>query len=176
MLKNTPDAYGDVAKVFHWFIAFGLLSMIFFGWYIGDLEGPQRGALMGLHKSIGVTILIVVACRFLWRIYTGHPVPLDAHAKWERLLATTVHYLLYIAAFCMPLSGWLMSNAAGRSVELFGLPMPTLIAPDQGLRDILGSAHSLLAWSILSLAALHVIGTLKHVFIDKDGTLKRMLP
>lgn len=176
MLKSNTEQYGDVAKTFHWIIALGIISMLAFGFYLETIEGPARGELMGLHKSVGVTILILMIGRICWRIYAGHPAPMDAHARWERLVATVTHYLLYIAAFLMPLSGLLMSNAAGRPVGWFGIPVPTLISPDAGLRNLFGASHSVFAWTLISLISLHILGALKHVFIDKDGTLKRMLP
>lgn len=177
-LKNTPDTYGLVNKLVHWLLAITIIGMIFFGWYMGDLEiSPDKFKLYALHKSIGITVLALVVFRVFWRLFLGVPKSLPHHKDWEKLLSKAAHLLLYIAIFVMPLSGWLMSSAAGFPVSVFGaFTMPDLIEKNREFGKLLGSVHLLSAWTILVLVSLHVLGALKHHFIDKDETLKRMLP
>ena len=177
MLKNSDTAYGDVAKLFHWIIGLGIIAMLALGLYMSDLPNePSKFELFGLHKSIGITLLILMGGRVLWRLYTGAPNQLASHPAWERKLAICIHYLLYAAAILMPLSGWAMSSAGGYPVSLFGLPVPALMSKNQALGNFFSAAHSVLGWVLIVSISLHVLGALKHVFIDRDETLKRMLP
>lgn len=177
MLKNTSTAYGNVAKLFHWIIGLGIIAMLAFGLYMEGLPPePSKFALYGIHKSVGIMLLILMGGRVLWRLYTGAPNQIAAHPKWECMLAVSIHYLLYIAAILMPLSGWAMSSAGGHPVSLFGLPVPPLVPENKEWGSIFNAAHSFLGWVLIVSISLHVLGTLKHVFIDRDETLKRMLP
>lgn len=178
MLKNLSNQYGTLAKSFHWIVALAIIGMIPFGWYMGDMErGPERAEMYGLHKSIGITVLLLMIARVCWRIYNGK-LPRDnpAHPKWERMLANTVHALLYVCALAMPLTGWGMSSAGGHDVFWFGIPVPPLVEPNRELGGLFSSIHSAAAWAVISLVSLHILGALKHHFVDKDGTILRMFP
>lgn len=177
MLKNTPERYGVIAQIFHLLVAVLIIGLLAVGLYMSGLPGaaPGKFALYGLHKSFGITVLILIVARLCWRLYNAD-LPLDnpAHAKWERLLAHSVHVLLYAAAIAMPLSGWTMSSAGGHPVALFGLPVPPLVDKDPALGELAASAHSVIGWTIIALVALHVAGALKHQLLDRDNTLGRM--
>lgn len=178
MLKNTPDRYGLIAQLFHWTLAVLMISLLGMGMYMSDLPStdPNKFPLYGLHKSFGITVLILFVGRLFWRLYNaGLPQSNPKHAKWERRLAHAVHVLLYVTAIAMPLSGWGMSSAGGHPVSLFGLALPPLVPKDPALGAFFSGAHSVIGWMIIGLVALHVIGALKHYFIDKDGTISRML-
>lgn len=174
----SAEKYSYVAQAFHWIVGLAILSMIPFGWYMGDVPvSPEKFQLYALHKSIGVTILAAVILRFFWRLYDGVPAAMQSHKPWEKKLSKTVHYVLYFLMLLMPLSGWLMSSAKGFPVSVYGLfNMPDLIAKSQMFGDVLETIHSKAAWAIIILVGLHVAGALKHQFIDKDGTIRRMLP
>lgn len=175
MWKNTQDAYGAASKSFHWIMAVLIIGMLIMGFYMEGLPpSPDKGELYGLHKSLGVTILIIVVARFCWRAYSKPPIVNPKHPRWERGLAAFVHYALYAAAFLMPLSGWGMSSAGGHPVAFFGLELPPLVGKDKDLGEFFSASHSVLAWTIITLVSLHVLGALKHQFIDRDGTLLRM--
>ncbi|RTL41980.1 MAG: cytochrome b, partial [Rhodocyclaceae bacterium] len=96
---------------------------------------------------------------------------------WQHKIAEGTHHLLYLLMFLVPLSGWLMSSAKGFQVVYFGvLPIPDLIGKDKELGELLEEMHEVLSWSLISLVGLHLAGALKHHIIDKDSTLRRMLP
>jgi cytochrome b561 len=99
--------------------------------------------------------------------------------NWEKILSRVVKVLLYILMLSTPVIGYLMSNAADKPISFFGLArLPAIIAPDKDLAELLGEAHELLAFTMLTLVGLHVAGALKHRFFDRDpdtDVLKRML-
>ena len=176
--KEAPlRSYSKTAKTFHWLTALLVLGMLAFGFFMGGIEGLARFKAYNLHKSIGITILVLISLRLLWRLTHSYPPSLSSHKPWEKILAKLVHFSLYGLLFLMPLSGWTMSSAAGRPVKVFDLfTMPDLVSPDRELAGFLSSAHWYIAWGIIGLVTLHIAGALKHHIVDKDVTLKRMLP
>jgi cytochrome b561 len=181
MLMNSARGYGLVSKALHWLIAILILGLIGVGMYMSELDkdAPERLRVYGLHKAFGVTVLGLVLLRVAW-IKLSAPPRLPAGLRhWENVLSRVVKVLLYILMLLTPVAGYLMSNAAGKPINWFGLvEMPALLGEDEQWREILGELHEVFAFSMLGLVGLHVAGALKHRFIDKDprlDVLKRML-
>lgn len=176
--RNTNEQYGGVAKSFHWVIALLVIGMLCVGLYMTGLDlSPQKLQIYGLHKSVGITILVLVSMRLLWRLMNAHPIALPNHQKWEKVLAKVIHGLLYVALFLMPLSGWIMSSAKGFSVSVFGLfTLPDLVRPSEELAKNAVQVHEIIAYTMIVMIGLHFAGAMKHHVIDRDSTLRRMLP
>lgn len=169
------DRYNAVARFFHWVIAFLVVFMLGLGLTMGGVDfGVPRSSVYDLHKSLGLLVLFLALARLIWRFASAPPEALDTHARWERILAKAAHAFLYFAIIAMPLSGWLMSDAAGRPPTFFGMPVPRLLEHNDSLRNIFGAAHGLIAWGLIVVIGLHIAGALKHHIIDKDATLRRM--
>lgn len=170
--------YTATAKTLHWLIALLILGLLPLGLYMADLPlSPLKLKLYSYHKWAGMTALALVALRILWRI--GHqPPPLPStQAPWQRSAAHLGHFLLYVLMLAVPLSGWLMTSAKGFPVVWFGvLQLPDLVAKDKELGDLLELVHSSLNYALMALIAIHILAALKHQWIDRDGTLTRMLP
>ena len=181
MLTNNHERYGLISKSLHWLIALLILSLIAVGMYMTELdkEAPLRAQIYGLHKAFGVTVLGLVVLRILWIKLSAPPLLPAALEHWERQLAKTVKVLLYITMLFTPLAGYLMSNAADKPVSFFGLAqLPAFVAPSKELRELFGEAHEILAYTLLTLVILHVVGALKHRLLDRNrdvDVLKRML-
>jgi cytochrome b561 len=117
-----------------------------------------------------------MAVRLLWRLLDPPPAPLPSHAAWERRAAGIAHRLLYLLLFAVMFSGYLISTADGRPLEVFGLfSIPAAVSGIENQEDIAGWVHLLLASSLVGLALLHALAALKHNFLDRDRTLLRML-
>lgn len=179
--RNTLEKYGAVAKFFHWIIALMIIGMLCVGLYMTNdnvhLSMPDKMQIFGLHKSFGITILVLASLRLLWKLINTHPIPLPNHKRWEKNLAALVHGLLYAAMFLMPLTGWIGSSAKGFSVSVFHIfTMPNLVARNENLADIMWETHEVVAYVLIGIIGLHFAGAMKHMVIDKDGTLRRMLP
>ena len=174
----APAAYTRTAIVIHWLVALGIFAAFPLGLYMHDLPlSPRKLQLYSYHKWLGITVLLLVIARLVWR-RLHQPPPLDAAMPhWQRAAAHGTHHLLYLLMFIVPLSGWLMSSALGFSVVWFGvLPLPDLIGKDKVLGETLKEVHEALNYTLLLLVVAHVAGALKHQLIDRDGTLARMLP
>lgn len=175
--RNTSSRYGLVSVLVHWIVAlavFGLFALGF--WMVGlDYYSSWYVTAPDLHKSIGVLLFFVLVLRLLWRLFTPTPAPLPSHGRWTRLASKAGHVFLYVCLFAVLIAGYLISTADGRSIPVFGLfAVPALITglPNQG--DIAGWVHEYLAWALVIFAGLHGLAALKHHFIDRDATLRRM--
>lgn len=178
MLHNTQERWGVVSKIFHWLIAFMIIGLFGLGLWMVELSyyDPWYKKAPDLHKSFGMIVMLLMLLRFIWRISNPTPKPLTTHQTWERYLAHTVHIILYILVFSIGIAGYLISTADGRAIEVFGLiSIPSIGALIERQEDFAGWAHWALAWTLIGFVSLHMIGALKHHFIDKDSTLVRML-
>ena len=171
--------YTHTAIALHWLIAILIVAAFTLGLVMTGIHGitPTKLRYYNWHKWAGVTVLLLAALRLLWRL--GHrPPPLTANTPaWQRRASGGVHHLLYVLMFAVPLTGYFLTLAAGRPVVYFGLfKLPVLIGPDKGLAEILEVTHEWLNWFMAAVVALHVLAALKHAFIDRDDTMRRMLP
>jgi cytochrome b561 len=196
-MSNGTARYTKTAVVLHWLIGFGILGMLAFGWYMSGLpkEAPKalafdlfdwgiytwqvsepispRTFYFNLHKSIGVTLLALIAIRVFWRLTHEPPALLDTLKSWEKKLAENTHKVLYLLMIAMPVSGLVMATYSKYGVKWFGFPLIRGL-DNNGLREIFLAAHQFFGAVLTAVIVLHIAGALKHKFIDKDETLKRM--
>lgn len=177
-LRNSPDKFGGVTKTFHWLTALTVIGLLAVGLYMVRAEkSAALFPLYNLHKSFGILVLGATALRVLWHLYSRKPGLVPGMAAWEKAAAHAGHFFLYICLFGMPLSGWIMSSAKGRTVKLFNtITLPDLVAKNQGLGETLEDVHEFLAYALIAMIVLHAAAALKHHFISHDATLRRMLP
>jgi cytochrome b561 len=171
--------YSLPAIVLHWLIAFLIIGTFTLGLVMTDIPGltPTKLRYFSWHKWAGVTVLALATVRLLWRLRSTPPAYPISMPAWQSRAAHGLHGLLYLLMFAVPLSGYFYSLAAGVPVVYFGLfPLPVLIDADPALKPTLGALHYWLNMGLAALVALHVLAALKHVFIDRDGIMRRMLP
>ena len=172
--------YGAVAIALHWLIA-GLIAFNYVAaWVADDMPKAAAAKVMGNHMAFGILILLLSALRVVWRLVNRGPALLPM-ARWESILAHAVHGLMYLLMLGIPLAGWAMHSAftGGEGVSMFGaFTFPGLpFAQDKHLAEhVFGTLHGLFAYAMLGLLALHVLGALKHQFVDKVPELQRILP
>lgn len=178
MLMPENRTYTRVAIALHWVIAL-LIALNFVAvWTAEGMAKPEKMQIMANRKAFGITILILSVMRILWRI-AHRPPPLSARlAPWEAALARAVHSLFYFLMIGMPLTGWAMVSTGGKPVSVFRLfEMPALpVGSDKATGSAFHEVHEILGTALLILIGLHVLGALKHQFMDRDGTLGRMIP
>ena len=178
--RNTTERYGIVAQGFHWIVALCVIGLLIVGLLMTEMkQGPDMFKVYALHKSVGITVLVLAVLHLIWKLSNAHPRSLPTHQKWEKFLATLVHVFLYFAIIGMPLSGWIMSSAKGYPVNLFwieGLTLPNLVGPSEEVAKRANQFHELAAYALIAAIGLHFAGALKHHVIDKDSTLRRMIP
>ncbi|PMN65513.1 cytochrome b [Enterovibrio norvegicus] len=161
---------------FHWLVAISFIGVLAFGLYVEDLPGgPEKGELIGLHKSFGVLVLVLAVSRLLWRFKEGSISSIPGSPRWQEKIAAGVHHLLLLATLLMPVSGIAMSLGGGHDIGVFGVTLITAGEKNELLGQIGSTTHEVLANIVMVTLALHVLGALKHHIVDKDATLKRML-
>lgn len=175
MQNNILSCYSTGSKFFHWLIALLVLLMLGGSFFLDDVPKPYEGLAVMIHKSIGLTILVLMILRIVWIVRAGKPA-LPFMPKWQKILARSVQHSLYLLLILMPLTGWIMSTAAGRSPLFFGLftvPFPG-IPLDKNLSHNLFTTHQIIAWLLIALVTIHIIGAFKHLLLDKDNVMRSM--
>lgn len=171
--------YSIPAILLHWLTALLIVAAFVLGLIMTDMPGitPTKLQYFSWHKWLGVTVFGLACLRLLWRLFNQPPPHPADMAKWQKQAAGAVHLLLYALIFASPVSGYLHSLAAGVPVVYLGIfPLPVVLAPNPDIKELLEDVHYVLNMTMAALVALHVLGALKHHFIDRDGILKRMLP
>lgn len=178
-IKNTPVKFGLISKLLHWTMAILLVGLFSIGLYMTGLDyyDPLYHSLPWWHKSFGLLVMGLLIFRYVWKLINKTPQPLRTHKKWEVFLAHILQNIFYGLILLIGISGYLISTAKGKSIEFFKLfEMPALLSEiNEGIADLIGEAHELLAILLAVLVVLHGLAAVKHHFIDKDETLKRML-
>jgi len=171
-------SYHPVTKLLHWLTALAVIGMIGVGWWMVGLPlGQQKLLIYAWHKWIGLAILALTLLRLLWRWRVPAPPLPGAVAAWERRLAPFVHGFLLGLLLAMPLTGWLMSSAAGVAVVWFGIvPMPDLVPRDPDLFEALRGAHNILSKLLVAALLLHWAAVVRHDVLRRDGIFRRMSP
>ncbi len=183
-LGNSATQFGAVAKTFHWLTAFLIVSMLVLGvvaskWPFDTSDAlGTKATLFSIHKTLGLFTFLVASLRILWAISQPRPAPLPNGRKFQHFAAETVHWSLYGALVLVPLTGWTHHAATtGFAPILWPFGQTLFFIPQSvGLAAILGKLHFVFNVLLATSLALHVAGAIKHHVIDRDATLKRMLP
>lgn len=175
-IKNSSQQFGMISRANHWISAFLFIGLVILGLYMEDLpKDPFKYELYDIHKSLGVILLGLVVLRLIWLKISPNP-PVLASNRMEEVLAKLVKIILYIGLFFIPLSGWIMSNAGGHEVAVFGwFEMPVIVPENHAIKEVAKEIHEVLGATVLPLVILlHFAAAMKHHFVTKDATLSRM--
>ena len=194
---NNNIKYTNVAIVLHWLIGIAILFMFVLGWFMTELpketpkttsfdifnlglitwgveeEQSQRSFYFNLHKSVGLSLLMLIVLRMYWRFTHRSPAFLNSMKLWEKRLAKATHHSLYLLMFLIPLSGIIMSAGSKYGIKWFGIK----VIPgfdDKAIRELFYEFHEIFGLLLLLTLILHILGAVKHSIVDKDGTLRRM--
>lgn len=180
MIGNTRQRYGAVAIALHWAMALLLVVLIALGWYLvrqPDVGYNERKIYLILyHKELGILALTLAVLRLAWRVGQALPALVETLPDWQQVAARLVHLCLYGLMFALPLTGWVMSSAAGFTVSFLGwFDLPDLVPVDDALYRTLVTAHRWLAYALAGAIALHAGAALRHHFVFRDDTLRKIL-
>ena len=192
----TQNQYTKTAIVLHWLIGIGILAMFGLGWFMADIPKDQPKAMsfdlgvytwnmatevtprtfyFNLHKSVGITLLALIVLRLVWRITHRPPALLDTLTATEKKIATGGHHLLYLLMFALPITGLVMAinSKFEYGVKWFGISLMNGL-DNKAIRESFVDVHEVVGIIMLVVIGIHILGALKHKFIDKDGTMSRM--
>lgn len=182
--RSSEMRYGIVAVMLHWLIAAAIIFMLGLGIYMTGLPTGSMAQFeyFQLHKSVGISILLLSLIRIGWRLINPIP-PLAAGLKpWERVAARVTHYGFYVLMIAMPLTGWIVVSVSPLAIPtmLFGaipwpdMPFTATVENPKEAAESFSQVHEILAFAMIALLLLHIAAALKHHFILKDDVMRRM--
>lgn len=177
-LRNTSDQYGLVSRLLHWTLALLMLGLIWLGWLLVGMGyyNPWYYTVETAHEALGMLVLALAAFKLVWMLCSPTPAPQPELSALERSASKTVHWLLFLSMFLIPVTGYLTSTSDGKPVPMFDwFDIPALVPVSDALRDWSIDAHFYAAYAVLVLAILHAGAAFKHQLLDGHGTLRRML-
>jgi cytochrome b561 len=196
-MSDTIQKYSKSAVILHWLTGLLILGMFGVGWYMADLpkDMPKTATLdlfdlgvytmqfaeaitprtfyFNLHKSVGVTLLLLLLVRLYVRLVQAHPDYPSSMKDWEKKLADLVHKGLYVLMLALPLSGIIMAVYSKYGIVWFGLPLVGGL-DNPGLRDVFKEVHEIIGVVLISVIVVHVAAAIKHKVVDKDDVMARM--
>ncbi|MEL7292644.1 MAG: cytochrome b [Pseudomonadota bacterium] len=175
-MKSEVKNYNLLARAIHWLSALVVIGMFAVGWWMVDLSYYSEWYRIAphWHKSVGLLLAGVTLFRLVWKTVT--PSPKVEGAAYEVIGAKLAHLAMYGLLFALFASGYLISTEDGRGIDVFNwFTVPGLGALFEGQADLAGQVHFYLAWGLILLAAVHALAALKHHFINKDNTLRKMI-
>lgn len=184
--QEVSQRYSSVAITLHWLIALMLGGMITLGKNMHGSDGRPVEWMFQLHKSVGITILVLMIARLIWRVMNKPPALPDNMKPLEKRASHWVHIGLYLLCFALPLTGWIMVSVSPFSIAtvLYGMvSWPHILGlaelsleTRQSIYPSIKDLHEFLSWALIALFVLHLVGAIKHEVSDEEGVLKRMIP
>ncbi|MCZ4292442.1 cytochrome b [Vibrio sinaloensis] len=175
-MKSDVKNYNPVARAIHWLSAIVVIAMFGVGLWMVDLSYYSQWYKTAphWHKSVGLLLAGLTIFRFVWKLVTPSPRP--EGSALEIIGAKLAHMVMYVLFIVLFVSGYLISTEDGRAIDVFNwFSVPALGALFENQADISGQIHFYTAWALIILAAVHAIAALKHHFINKDNTLRKMI-
>ena len=176
MFKNTENGYGLIAMILHWLSALIVFGLFGVGWWMVELDyyNEWYRTAPHWHKSTGILLSALIVFRLIWKVL--NPTPKGLGSKLEQIAAKLAHLMLYLLLLCIFTSGYLISTADGRGIDVFDwFTVPGLGELFAQQEDVAGFVHEYLAYGLIGLVLVHALAALKHHFIDKDRVLSRMV-
>ncbi|MFK8068853.1 MAG: cytochrome b [Gammaproteobacteria bacterium] len=180
-MENQIKKYSLVAIALHWIIAILIIGLFVLGLYMvelpEDVVPSVRKPWFELHKSLGVTVFILLLMRVFWRMTHQPPELPDMISAGQKKLISIVHKLFYVSMFLQPLSGYMSSSFSGYKTKLFGIPLPHWGWKNPEYNEFFTGIHEISAAILFGFIVVHLVGIIKHK-LNGDGKeiLQRMLP
>ena len=176
--KNESNRYGKVSRMLHWTIAILFISLIPMGIFASMIpeDTEYRNAYYVVHKTIGVTVFLLVIVRLIWNRLSRRPSLDSALTSREEKLAHRAHNTLYFMMLAIPITGFMMTSYHGYETYFFFWEMQPLWEQSE-IYQVWGGFHKyLLPYLLYIVLGAHILGALKHQFIDKHANaFKRMV-
>ncbi|MCX4186261.1 cytochrome b [Methylophaga sp. OBS4] len=176
--QHPATRYDLFSILLHWLIAVITIGLFASGIWMVELGYYDTWYYRApwWHKSLGVAIFMLVVVRWLWGLFRATPPPIPSISQWQRILAKSVHGMMSLFILLLGFSGYLIVTAKGDGLSVFDwFKIPAFFTGNGSRVDLAGTVHLWLGYLIIACAVFHALAALKHHFIDKDTTLKRML-
>lgn len=180
-LMNSRSAYGWLAIALHWISAVGVIWLYFLGDAVHEAHESGLGreavrAALAFHVSIGALFFVFLAARLVSSAVQTRP-DMEPDNRYLRLVALFTQRLWLIFIGIQIVTGPLTVWSGGHGIRIFDwaeipTPFPERVS---WLHEALETIHTLTPNLFWPLLVLHVAGIAKHLFLDRDRTLQRML-
>jgi len=175
---KTSQRYGSLSIAMHW-----LMLLLLIGVYacmelheFYPKGSDLRSALKQWHFMLGLTVFFLVWVRLVLRLVEGRPPITPPPSPWQERVAGVLHVALYLFMICMPIGGWLILSGEGKPIPFYGLELPALIGKSREIAEQVEDIHKAVGTAGYALIGLHALAGLFHHYVQKDDTLRRMLP
>ncbi|GAC17318.1 cytochrome b [Paraglaciecola arctica] len=178
MVQINQQRYATLSIILHW-VMFLLLVAVYSCIELREIypKGSDlRETLKTWHFMLGLSVFILVWIRIIVRFIKPAPEILAVIPRWQQLLAKAIHIALYILMIGMPIAGWLILSGEGKNIPFFGLNLPALIAQNKPLAETIEEVHKTAGTVGYYLIGSHALAGIFHHYVQKDNTLRRMLP
>ena len=166
-MSETRTGYTLTSIIFHWLTAIVVIALFF--------TGEGKGIIRNFHIAAGALFGIFLIWRLVWRVMRGMTTKPDQPALFN-LLSSVVIWGLLLSTFIATITGYLLPWARGAAINVFDLfVMPSPMASNNGLHEFFEELHEISSNFLILLVLVHILGTLKHHFFDKDDVAKRMV-
>lgn len=173
---SQAERYTRVMIILHWVIALGVLGQIALGWWMIEIPKHPPGVRaywFNIHKSIGITLGLLILLRIFWRLKYGAPM-LPAHIPpWKQMAAKASHFLMYLCMIIMPLSGYLGSSFTKFPIKYWGYTLPNWGWESEVLKNICSQVHYATVIVFMILIGIHLIAAITHM-MARDGVIQRI--
>lgn len=176
--NDDPQRFSALSIALHWVMVL-LISAVYATILLRENypKGTDiREGLKSWHFMLGLAVLALVIIRIVVRVIGSKPPITPAPPAWQALLARIVHFALYAFMLAMPIAGWVILSASGKTIPFFGLELPALTGPSKALAGQVKDLHETVASIGYFLVGLHALAALFHHYIVQDDTVRRMLP
>lgn len=177
--RNEKLRYGRVSRLYHWTIAILILLLVPMGIFTTMIpyKVEYRQIFYVVHKSLGLTVLLLAFGRIIWLMLSPAPKLSPSLKVWEKFAAHSAHYALYFFLFAFPITGYVLGTSLGKLSHFYVWDLPLLWGPDEGSLAFARLAHKIvLPFAFYLVFIGHVLGALKHQYVDKEeGSFRRMV-
>jgi cytochrome b561 len=170
---DTPKRYHPLLVALHWTSAILIIGNLLFGtfWLRTVPNDAGKIPLFIVHITVGLIILVLTIVRFGVRLGTKSPAPATVGNRFLDLVGVATHWLLYLGAFGMGMSGLLAALEAHLFQSVF-------LGQGQIPIDLYVFAprvwHYYISLALYAIIALHILAALFHQIVKKDKLLSRM--
>ena len=171
MMNIYPRSY----RYMHWLMAALMISQVVMGFLLSGLPRSWKGFAYNSHKIMGLILLLLFIIRLALRLRYRNlwPKPFSI-TRWQRVLSISVHHLMYLMMFIIPISGYFMSEFAERAPKLFSFKLSLGLVPSKFAVEVFRFIHNNGVLLFAGLITLHILAVLVHHFYWKDRLVRRM--
>ena len=155
----------------HWLTTILILALFPLGKYMEGIEATDKMGLIEVHIILGIIVLILTIFRSYLFFKAPRPGHLETGSNFNNKLLVFIHKSFYFLLFIITISG-VATMILGGYGDALSNGNAELIKPHSEIGPL--GAHSLMSVILIIFIVMHVVGVIKHYFLTKENTLKRI--